>query len=470
VADDAGVAESPRTLPSPRSIARYLSAIGSALFMVRLLGASWSTHFPAIWPDAVFPKQGYLAVAGKGPFRPSFYFAFRPIGYPLFLWLLHRSALVTVVAQTALYCAVVIALCVVGFRALHSRVVAGATSLAFVGIAIQAKYAMWNTQILSESLAISLGFAAIAAWWRFAAAPTKARARWGSAFVIAWLVVRDAHVLPATIVLVPVGLAVAGLGRTLDRGVRRTLAVGAVLVMLTAGYSYFSAGASHRAELSFHDVVGIRVLPDKQLTQWFAARGMPLNDALRTRTGKGGLVDDFYRSKDPAFAKYRHWARGEGPRDLVLSLAVLAPHYATLMNKDLPAILRGDVSEYDTYGTYDQLPRQIPLQLGGPTTRRGLEIWLGLAAAGLIASLGLALRRKRGIGMVVFGATGLVLTIIESYTTWGGDPVELERHMIGALSRFSVFLVIVIAASLDAAIHAKRSPTSKQPAEDPVGA
>ena len=469
MADDATVAGSHDVRRSWGSVALYVSAIGSALFMVRLLGASWNTHFPATWPDAVYPKQGYLAVAGKSPLRPSFYFAFRPIGYPFLLWVLRRRSLATVVVQTALYCAVVIALGAAAFRVLHSRVVATVTTLAFVGIAIQAKYALWNTQILSESLAISLGFAAIAAWWRFAAAPTRARARWGWGFVITWLLVRDAHVLPATVVIVPVALAVAALGRALDPGVRRTLAVGAVAVMVAAGYSYFSAGASHRAELSFHDVVGIRVLPDKQLTKWFAARGMPLNDALRTRTGKGGLVDDFYLSKDPAFANYRHWARGAGPRDLVLSLAVLAPHYADLMSNDLPAILRADVKQYDTYGVYDRLPRQMPLQLGGPTTRTGLAIWLFLATAGVATSLVLALRRKRGIGMVIFGATALTLTFLEGYLTWGGDPVELERHMIGALSRLSVLLVIVIASSVDAVIYALRSHPADEPAEAEAG-
>jgi len=457
VTDDAHVAES-HPSPSPRAVAIYASAIASALFMVRLLGAGWSTHFTAVWPDAVFPNQGYLAVAAKGPFRPSFYFAFRPIGYPLFLWLFRRDALVTVVAQTALYCAVVTALCSAAFRVLRSRIVAGITAVAFVGIAVQAKYAMWNTQILSESLAISLGFASIAAWWRFAAAPTRSRARWGWTFLIAWMCVRDAHVLPATIVLVPVALAVTWLGRSLDPGVRRTLATGAVIVVITAGYSYFSTTASHRAELSFHDVVGIRVLPDSELTKWFTEHGMPLDRALRTRTGKGGLVDDFYRSNDPAFARYRHWARDAGPRALVVSLVVLAPHYAALMNKDLPAILDGDVRTYDTQSVYDRLPHQIPLQLGGPTTRDGLFVWLAVAIAGLATSFVGAVRRKRAIGVAVFAATALTLTLVEGYTTWGGDPVELERHLIGVLSRLSMILVIVIASSIDAAIRVAHVP------------
>lgn len=450
--DDAEVARRPRARPTLKSVAFFVIAAGSAIFALRLLGATWSGHFPAAWPDAVFPKQGYLAVAAKTPFRPSFYFAFRPIGYPIFLWVLGRSSRLTVIAQTALYCGVVIALCATAARVLRSRAVAIATSVLFVGIAIQAKYAMWNTQILSESLAISLGLAALAAWWRFAAAPTPWRARSSFVLTIAFLVARDAHVLPTTVVLVPVALGVALHGTGLGRGVRRTLTAGAVVVMLTAGYSYAAQSASHRATLSFHNVVGVRVLPDPQLTSWFAAHGMPLDAALRTRTGKSGLEDAFYESNDPAFARYRHWARGAGPRALALSLAVLAPHYADLMNTDIPTILKGDVQFYDTEGVYNRFPRAEPLQLGGPTTRTGLAVWLALGGAAITSSLVLAIRRKRGLGVTVFGATALALTLVELYTTWGGDPVEAERHLIGAVFRLSVILVVVIASAIDAAL------------------
>ena len=57
------------------------------------------------------------------------------------------------------------------------------------------------------------------------------------------------------------------------------------------------------------------------------------------------------------------------------------------------------------------------------------------------------------------------MTLLEGYTTWGGDPGELGRHVIGALSRLSVILVIIIATGLDAAIDAARSRRDLVPAE-----
>ena len=450
--ESGGVTEPPHPRSTLRGIGFYLGAAATALFMMRELGASWSTHFPATWPDAIFAKQGYLAVAAKSPFRPSFYFAFRPIGYPFLLWLLGRSSHLVVIAQTALYCAAVIALCATALRALKSREVGVITVALIVGIALQAKYALWNTQILSESLAISLGFITLTAWWRFAIAPTRRRAVFAWVCVVAFLVVRDAHVLPVTIVIVPVALALARWGTSLGSEVRRALTAGAIVVVVVAGYSYLSTSASHRAVLSFHNAIGVRVLPDPQLSKWFVAHGMPLDDALRERTGKSGLEDNFYASTDPRFAKYRHWARGGGPRSLVLSLVVLAPHYSHLMYDDLPDLLKGDVRFYDTQSVYQRLPDRIPVQLGGPTTRRGLTVWLAFAGTALSVSLLLALRRRRGLRVVVFGATALLLTIVELYLTWGGDPIETERHVIGALSRLSVILVIVIASAVDAIV------------------
>jgi hypothetical protein len=211
----------------------------------------------------------------------------------------------------------------------------------------------------------------------------------------------------------------------------------------------------------------MRILPDPQLRNWFVDHGMPLDEALRTRTGKSGMEDKFYASTDPAFAAYRHWARGPGARAFAVSLAVQAPHYFSLMYDDLPTILREDVQYYDTQGVYNRLPREMPLQLGGPTTRRGLTTWLALAAAALAAALVLALLRKRGLGLVVFGATGLLMALVELYTTWAGDPVEMQRHMVGMLSRFAVIVVIVVAAAVDVGLDAWRSrpPREDEPPE-----
>jgi hypothetical protein len=435
-----------------RDFAFYLSAVLCALFMVRTLGKDWNTGFPASWPDALFPKEGYVPVAGLGPFNPRFYFEIRPIGYPLFLWVFGRNSHPVVVAQSALYCATVAALCTTAWRSLRSRAVAGLTIALLIGIAIQAKYAMWNTQILSESLSISLGFAVIAAWWRFAAEPTRRRAIWGFVFVIAWMLVRDTNVAAAAVV-VPAALLVAWLARGLARDVRRALAFGAVAVFLTAAYSAVSQDVGQRADLQFQDLIGIRVLPDAQLTNWFASHGMPLDDALRTRTGKAGFDDTFWRSKDPTFARYFHWSNTAGRRTYVESLLANPSHYRNLFYKDLPGMLKADMAYYDTHHVYNALPRELPLQVGGPSTRKGLTVWLLIAAGALAATAFAGLRHRTYRRLALAGAIGIALVLAELFVSWFGEPLEIPRHAIGAVCMIAAVLAVVIATGVDAALR-----------------
>ena len=134
------------------------------------------------------------------------------------------------------------------------------------------------------------------------------------------------------------------------------------------------------------------------------------------------------------------------------------------MYKDLPTILAEDVQYYDTQGVYNRLPREMPLQLGGPSTRRGLTTWLVLGGVALAAGFALALVRRRGIRMVVFGTVALLMALVELYTTWASDPVEMPRHMVGTLSRMSIILVVVIASAVDTAIDAWRT---RPPREEP---
>ena len=68
------------------------------------------------------------------------------------------------------------------------------------------------------------------------------------------------------------------------------------------------------------------------------------------------------------------------------------------------------------------------------------------------ALVGFGIRDRRRMRTAVFGATALLLTIVELYLTWGGDPVEMQRHVIGALSRLSMILVIVVASGVDAVL------------------
>ena len=177
--------------------------------------------------------------------------------------------------------------------------------------------------------------------------------------------------------------------------------------MLTAGYSYASA-----ERVAPRRVVVPRRRRDPRAARlasspsWFAARGMPLERRRCARAPARAASSTTSTSRRILRSRSTGTGRGAPVRAPSCSpSSVLAPHYADLMDNDLPAILRGDVQDYDTARRVRPAARaKCRSQLGGPTTRTGLAIWLCLAVAGLATSLVLALRRKRGVGLVMFGA------------------------------------------------------------------
>jgi hypothetical protein len=204
----------------------------------------------------------------------------------------------------------------------------------------------------------------------------------------------------------------------------------------------------------------MRVLPDAGLTRWFTEGGMPLDDALRGRTNRNAWDDDEAFLRAPELARYRAWARGPGARRLLLSMVVRAPDWWTRLHQDLPGILGDDDRAYDSYAVFDRFPHHLPAPFGTPRTSAGLWAGLLLAAAGL--GLAASDPRRRLLAAVV--AAGLLSAIVDVWCSYVGDPMEVDRHMVGPLSRLGVLVIVAIALGADTAIaRRQRSPA-------PVGA
>jgi hypothetical protein len=438
-----------------RNLGVALAAVVVAFFLVRLLGQPWP-HFPPTYPDSF----SYLAVARRGPLHGLFFFGERPIGYPFLLWSVGRSSTLTVLAQTGIYVAAFWVLCRVVFAEMRSRVIGVIAVIFIAAIAIEPRNSLWNTLILSESLSTSLGILSIAAWWRAAARPAKRTVSWAWIATGAWILVRDTNVLPTVLVLLPVALACTWAAPGGDRTLRRRLVGGALAILVICGYVYLAQAVSHRTQYSVHNVVGMRVLPDAGLTKWFAAGGMPLDDALRGRVNRNAWDDGEAFLRAPELARYRVWARGTGGRRLLLSMVVRWPDWWKRLHHDLPGILGEDDRAYDNYAVFDRFPHHLPAPFGTPRTNAGLWVGLLLAAAGL--GLAAADRRRRLLVAVV--AAGLLSAIVDIWCSYVGDPMEVNRHMVGPLARLSVLVIVAVALGADAAITRLQRPSI------PVGA
>ncbi len=442
-----------------RHIGTTIAAVVVAFLLVRLLGEPWP-HFPPSYPDSF----SYLKVAQRGPFSPHFFFDERPIGYPFLLWSVGRSSTLTVLAQTGLYVASFWILCRVVFTEMRSRVVGVLAVIFIAAIAIEPRNTLWNTLILSESLSASLAVLSIAAWWRAAARLSKTTVTWAWIATAAWILARDTNVLPTVIIILPVVLALTWASPGTDRAVRWRLAGGALAILVLCGYVYVSQAVTHRTQYSVHNVVGMRVLPDEHLTRWFVAGGMPLDDALRRRATHNAWDDGEAFLRAPDLARYRTWARGPGGRRLLLSMVVRWPDWWKRLHHELPNILRSDNHEYDTYAVFDRFPRHLPPPLGTPRTNAGLWAWLLLATGGI----GLAALDRRRRLLACVAAAGLASAIVDIWCSYVGDPMEVNRHMVGPLVRLNVLMVIAIALGADAVIARVRRPSTPLEPDAPV--
>jgi hypothetical protein len=432
-----------------RRLAPYAVATGSGLFVLRLLGAPWDAGFDPVFPDSF----SYLQIAERGPLQPRFWFDERPPAYPMVLWSFGRSARAVVLFQSLAYVAAWLWLAVVAWRQLQVRWVAGAAVAVLVLLAIQARWAFWNTLILTESLSISAGVAAIAAWWMLVAEPTRAHQHAAVAVTAAWMLLRDSNALWFTAVLVP---ALAGAWilhrRRPTQLSRRTLVAMAILIGV-GGYAAVALAVSDRSDAPFHNNVGLRWLPDTEMTDFMVDRGLPLDDALELRRGGDAWADGEAFLRDPALAEYREWAQGRGRIAMVSSLVGKAPWWRDRFIDELEYLVPADLSGYDLHEVRERLPLG-PLGPFDPLTSRRT-----LVVASALSIVGIAAAGRRRLAYGCLAALVFVPAWVDVYLSYVGDAIEVARHVTVPLLRVGTASVVVVALGVDALIVNQRRPS-----------
>jgi hypothetical protein len=228
---------------------------------------------------------------------------------------------------------------------------------------------------------------------------------------------------------------------------------GALIALLVTGYIYVAQDASNRNRYPLYNNVGQRILPDPELRAWFERGGMPVDAALLGRQGKTSFDDNRFFVDDPSLARFRDWADGRGERRMTLSVVLRARDWYDLLSKQWKSLLAYDYDAYDGYDVLQRLPTRMPFQLGGPGTPRALFLWL-LAAAALSW---LAAGRSPPARPVKLAVLGVVLVLLELYMSFVADSLEVERHLVGPLSRLGPMLVVCIAIGLDTLWQTRRA-------------
>ena len=421
---------------------------GVLLYVVRIVGPGWRTGFPSTFPDSA----SYLEVAKLGPLNPSFWFTERPVGVPLLLWSSAFNTRAFVLLQTLLFAVSVAFLCHTILRIMKVRPLAWITCAAITAIAIQPKFGLWNLEVLSESLGISLSIIALTCWLRAAQQFTAKRIWIATLATTAWLLVRDSHGIPVLVQVV--GLAILAWS-TRAKALRTTLFKCICLLLVTFSYISVSQGVSNRNQYPLMNNIGLRVLPDQNMTDHFVDRGMPINETLIGRSGSNTWDDGEVFLRDPELANFRQWVNGSGQTDQLLSLAIDAAFWIDVMQKELPGSLAYDFHDYDRFKTIERLPAQT-FGFDSPRTSNQLVLWLIVAFAGIATLAYFAKSRK----FAVFAAIALGAFLIEMYASIAGDAVEVQRHLVGPFLRIFVIVIIAIALACEAIYRAVKNQRS----------
>lgn len=423
------------------TIVLWCAAAVTTLFVVRLLGAAWRSGFPIFFPDS----SSFLGIARRGPFSWSFWFGERPVVTPLVSWMLVGNVRLVVLAQTLLYVASGWWLAIVLCRIVSSRVAQFASVVGVVAFAVQPRFAVWNTHVLSESISISLSTAAVAAWLGFAHRPSTRSLSIGWGVTALWAMTRDTNVLVAVVCTVPWALAASHWWSSASPELRRLLRRGAFGMLILAAYVTASQAESDRNRYPTLNVIGQRVLVDAELTEYYEGFGMPLDDALLGRRGKVSWDDGEAFLRDPALQGLRDWAETRGQLVHLSSMIRFGPRFVERVWDDVPSNLATDHDAYDLFGVHDRLPVRIPLGLGGPRDGTQLAGWSMVAAVGL-GALVIGRRRRRHAAVLTLGLLSVALDV---YLSWLGDSVEVQRHLVTAVARLGVVLVATVVIGFD---------------------
>ncbi|HWL44669.1 MAG TPA: hypothetical protein VNQ73_17135 [Ilumatobacter sp.] len=423
-------------------VVRTLWCAVAAVFVVAVVGPRWRSGFPPVYPDS----HSYLDVASRNPWSPKFWVDQRPPAYPLFVWLFGSSPGWIVAAQTLCWVAAWAWLMSTAWRRLASRPIAVIAVVVLGLLAVESRWAMWNTQILTESPSGSLAVAGLAAWWRWFAEPGRFRTTVAVALTVAWMLVRDSNALSLLVVAVPAA-AVAGvlhLRSERDGPRRRTMTLALAAVLVAGVASIGTQLAADRNTATFHNNMGLRWLPSATMREFFESHGLPVSPALEERSGKDAWADGEAFLRAPELDEYRAWAAGSGRVWAAWSVVARTGWYLDRFHGEIGLHTATDFAVYDSYAVGAHLPDRPLGPLDPAGSGKAMTVW-GVAIVAL-AAVSLWRGRRREVCFV--GILG-VPVLADLYLSFAGDAIEVGRHLSGGLLRFSIVSVVAVALLAD---------------------
>lgn len=309
-----------------------------------------------------------------------------------------------------------------------------ATILAF---SLSQEIIMWDKQVLSESISLSLLALFVASWvWLLG------EWQWPQAVAVIvtgflWAFSRDAN---AWILFMLAGLLFP-VGLIWHKG---------YFILAGLFFSFFitsviSANKGQRWVSPFLNVLAQRILPNTQMVKWFEQRGMPVNPALTRMVRKWAHSENWAFYEDPALQSFRDWLYTRGKsryyRFLLSDIARLTQDPL----RHIEILIAEDLSNYYPKGFRPILKGTIA-EIIFPMRHALLLTWL----AGVLIGLSGATFMSQQNSFWLVPLFLILLAYPHVVIVWHGDAMEVPRHalMASIQLRLGVWITVLFAVNI----------------------
>jgi len=431
-------------------------ATGLLLFLIRLVGPGWRQGFPPSFVDSTT----FLEASSLGPLSSNFWLNDRPVGLPLLLWVLQSNTRALIIVQTIVYISASIYLFRTLLMSIHHRIVSWIAILIAASLLSHHKFAMWNLEVLSESLLISTLVFLFALLIRFIQQPTSSLLTSICLSLVVLLLLRDINIVLVGFSLV--GILACCYYPTFAEFRKHLLRI-AVVLIIGCLFVLVAQSESNRFQYGVINNVGLRVLPDNSLKNKFFEGETEVLQSIENRAGKNAWDDDQAFLVDPSLQPFRNWVNSSGRTALLVSLLADSAFWKNQITQGLDSTLAYSFSDYDRFGSASRLP-QSPATRILPSTSFDLLALLALsfAACGILIIKNLRRREaKLLLGMTFISLTYVAISVF-------ADAVEIQRHSVPPLLFAMLTIVGAFALFADSVVGRIRPNPADKPKLAPI--
>jgi len=389
----------------------------------------------------VIDAQGYYRFSLVPFFTSDFWFGMRPVGYPLFIKLLHSNPNLVIAVQTLFHIFTWSFFAIYIFDRANNKLIGLLSSIGLLFIALQPNVAAWSHHVLTESLTFNFIPWIYMSLYEFLISKNKKYLYYLLGILVYYSTLRDVnayYVLSFVLIF--------GILFWYKYINRLNFFIATIILIASFAFSDYTANHSrntisgkeltfvsngkriaNRWVFPFMNIMGRIVLNNPDMLEYMKKEGMPVDDALLKQKNKWG-GEGWYDK--PELQKFRDWLVKSGKQTYMKYLITHPKYTFGSIYKYRHHVFHYNMVE-QKWHYQNYLPGYQADNIFKYSQIPNLIIYKVLIILLLIILLYSIFSRKNIINKVTLPIFALIIPIILlSVITFHGDGVDLFRHTI----------------------------------------